>query len=163
MVFKPGTWLSKGLEQLGFSVPVPEGVSFGDADWSIVSTEYLSEVKADLIVVLRSPGPDGAMPVFPMDTLLERLEAAGTRVVFQPLDPIRSSSAPLADQFVIKQYGELLPEATAPATTQIDPTIFTREPSVRVALGVQRASIWRASPPCCSRHPRPDTCHAPGA
>ncbi|HEU4328233.1 MAG TPA: ABC transporter substrate-binding protein [Roseiflexaceae bacterium] len=131
MVFKPGTWLSKGLEQLGFSVSTPSGVTFADNDWSIVSTEYLSEVKAELIVVLRSPGPDGAMPTFPMDALLERLEAAGSRVVFQPLDPTRASSAPLTDRFVIEQYSALLPEA-APATSQIDPTIFTREPSVRV-------------------------------
>jgi len=113
MLFKPGTWLSKGLEQIGFTVPVPAGVTFADADWAIVSSEYLNEVEADLIVVLRPTGPDGALPTYPIDTLLSQLESSGTRVVYQPLDPTRSSSAPLTDRFVIEQYGELLPAEAA--------------------------------------------------
>ncbi|MBC8078635.1 MAG: ABC transporter substrate-binding protein [Chloroflexales bacterium] len=106
MLFRQGTWLSKGLEQMGFTIAEPEGVEWGPEGWSIVSTEFLSNVRADLIVVLRSPGADGAIPRFPMDDITDKL--SGTHVVLQPLDPTRASSAPLTDKFVIEQYEQLL-------------------------------------------------------
>jgi ABC-type Fe3+-hydroxamate transport system substrate-binding protein len=111
MIFRRGSWLSKGLEQLGFTAVEPADVEFPPAGWAIVSTEYLTKVEADLIIVLRPVDAEGNVPRYPVDDLLDQL--TDVRVVQQPLDPTRPSSAPLTDLFVIEQYAELLPTSAA--------------------------------------------------
>jgi iron complex transport system substrate-binding protein len=111
-VFDERSSVSSPYVKLGFTMVAPEGTVIPENGFAQVAAEAIANIKADTIVALRFVDEAGNPLPLPIDPILNSLP--NVRIVTQPLDPTRSSSAPLADKLALEQAAEILvPDSSA--------------------------------------------------